>query len=187
MKIGETKNARDIGRAGHAQYVYQACPDCGKERWVRLSGDIPQHTLCPECIRRRGRSLETKQKLSILAKGRVGEKASNWKGGRRHKGEYAMIHIRLGHPLFPMARHYGQTGTYVMEHRLVMAKHLGRCLESTEIVHHKNGIKDDNRLENLELTSNGKHSKDHNNGYQDGFKKGYADGLAKAQPNKEDE
>jgi hypothetical protein len=65
-------------------------------------------------------------------------------GERKNKAGYVMIYS----PNHPMKK-----GSYVMEHRLVMEKHLGRYLKPEELVHHKNGKKDDNRIENLEIMS----------------------------------
>jgi hypothetical protein len=71
-----------------------------------------------------------------------------WKGGRlKHEG-YIMIYT----PDHPYANK-----NYVKEHRLVMEKKLKRYLEKWEIIHHKNGIKDDNRIENLEIVVAKKH------------------------------
>jgi hypothetical protein len=46
-------------------------------------------------------------------------------------------------------------------HRIIMEQSLGRSLEFNEVVHHKNGDKKDNRLENLELVTRSNHSKTH--------------------------
>lgn len=85
-----------------------------------------------------------------------GEKARNWKGGRNlHSEDY----IRIYKPNHPSACSYG----YVYEHRFVMEQRIGRHLHTHEIVHHINGIKTDNRIENLELISNqSEHCKFHN-------------------------
>ncbi len=68
----------------------------------------------------------------------------NWKGGRIISGGFIKILVR-NHP---------NKQRYTAEHRLIVEKQLGRYLKSTEPVHHINGNKQDNRLENLYLFYN---------------------------------
>ncbi len=95
------------------------------------------------------------KKLHLNQIGKSGSKAQNWKGGRikTDKG-----YIEIWQPYHPLANKRG----YVYEHRLIMEKKLNRFLTPKEIVHHINRIRDDNRIENLELfKSNSEHSKYH--------------------------
>lgn len=79
-----------------------------------------------------------------------------WRGGRVElEGGYVGVRLEPDDPLFVMANVNG----YVGEHRLVMARALGRPLTRKETVHHKdNSDKTDNRIENLQLRQ-GNHGK----------------------------
>jgi len=78
------------------------------------------------------------------------------KGPRKHihgsghinKNGYRVI-SKIGHPNSVKGKRSGQ----IMEHTFVMSEHIGRALVKGETVHHINGIRDDNRIENLELWS----------------------------------
>lgn len=74
-----------------------------------------------------------------VARARKGELSHNWKGGR-HKNQFGYVSVL-------------RNGKHIGEHRIVMEEKLGRALRAGESVHHKNGIRDDNRPENLELWS----------------------------------
>lgn len=80
-----------------------------------------------------------------------GEANLNWKGGRTITGEG---YVWIKKPEHLNANSQG----YVLEHRLVMSEHLKRPLTRAEIVHHKNGDRTDNRLENLKLLPSNHHA-----------------------------
>ena len=87
------------------------------------------------------------------------ENSPRWKGGKGiNRRGYIYVRIYDNDPLFPMAIHQKHGGGEMAEHRLIMARHLGRMLTRQEHVHHINGDKKDNRLENLELVSPANHS-----------------------------
>lgn len=165
-QIGEIKKASEVGYKNHEILIWHACEGCGKQRWVPFRVKIrkPLYTRCLKCAHKlRGLRIS-------------GSKHPLWKGGRiRNLQGYISIKLSPEDFFYPMVNQRG----YTQEHRLVMAQYLGRCLQPWERVHHKNGIKDDNRLENLELTTIGSHLVMHSKGYQDGYCQGLVDGRQK--------
>lgn len=88
----------------------------------------------------------------------TGIKNPNWVGGRTI-GSRGYVHLTISGLLNKeqiLAKKMTTYGT-IREHRLKMAIEIGRPLKSTELVHHKNGVRTDNRIENLELLTTDRH------------------------------
>lgn len=93
---------------------------------------------CPVYGRRH--SDETKKKMRDNM---LGDKSPAWINGRtRHPLGYVLVTI---------------DGSQLLEHRVLMEKHLGRKLSPDEVVHHINGNRTDNRIENLTVMSRAEH------------------------------
>ncbi len=116
--------------------VFWKCKcDCGKILSHR-SGDLTN--LGPKscgCLHR--------ETTGAMARLRLREKHPMWKGGRLIAGGY----VRILNPDHPRANRAG----YVAEHIVVMEKKIGREVLPGETIHHINGVRSDNRDENLEL------------------------------------
>lgn|SRR3990167_268819 len=85
---------------------------------------------------------------------RIGKNHPSWLGGKQMTAGYVTIYA----PNHPAAHR-----NYVYEHRLVMEKKLGRYLDSSELVHHVNHDKLDNRPQNLQLVTRSHHINIHRN------------------------
>lgn len=130
------KRASEIGKPVFTKrdpwYYPHICSNCGELIWHQRK-DL--HRVCKKCA-------------YVIRQTPSGENHPNWNGGRYyHRDGYIVVQLQPDDDYYLMASGRG----YVLEHRLIMAKHIGRCLFDGEIVHHINGIKDDNRIENLEL------------------------------------
>lgn len=76
------------------------------------------------------------------------DKIGTWKGGRYTETDrYAYVLVA--------------PNKYKAEHRVIMEAHLGRSLLPSEVVHHKNENKQDNRIENLEVMTRAEHGRHH--------------------------
>jgi hypothetical protein len=123
------------GKRKHGAIRWLCKCDCGSE--VIVDGNNLRRSISKSCGCLRS------ELTKLRNRNNCGKNSVMWNGGRRRtSGGYIAIYCP-DHP-----RH---SGSYVNEHVLVMESKLGRFLHSGENVHHLNGIRDDNRPENLEL------------------------------------
>lgn len=146
----ERQRVLSVGRGEARLRIWTTCPDCGKSMW-RLVTNV-----------RCGRAPTARCKGCAAAQQR-GPRHGCWAGGRHitHQGYVSLSMSLLSGPDLALVRPRGPRTRTIDEHRLVMARHLGRPLRPGEVVHHRNGIRDDNRLENLQLCTTNSHVMGH--------------------------
>lgn len=116
------------------------CEHCGKEVYIYKARQKAFRFCSQSC---HGKTILCSPKVQAKIKRKYGKEHHNWKGGTINKERgYRLVCVR---------------GKQVYEHRYIMEQHLGRKLDRRENVHHINGDKLDNRIDNLELIDVGEH------------------------------
>ena len=123
---------------GHSRIqIWDECPECKIGRWQDSKSRI--NRLCHKCAMRH------------ISENCRGDKSHAWRGGQFQD---TAGYIRIYYPDHPYATHPSKSPEgYVLKHRLVMEKKLGRYLLPSEKVHHIDGIKNNNNEANLQLVS----------------------------------
>lgn len=134
--IRKEKECSSCKRAYVASSNHKSCPKCRS---------IHAKTPCLKCGGLCGRIYELCALCSNVRQ--KGELNFNWKGGAHKTSGGYIQRYAAGHPRLRS----NCKAPYVLDHILVMEKKIGRYLLQGENVHHINGVKDDNRPENLEL------------------------------------
>lgn len=146
-----TTEAPPKGISGKAFTVDVVCV-CGHRRKRQVGTiyrkEIVQKTICRKCA-------DQKNSDRVARRNNPNFKRGYWVTPQGYK----VVVIEANHPMIKMATNFQSNGSgRILEHRLVMAMHFGRCLETWEQVHHLNNVKTDNRLENLQLVNPKEHS-----------------------------
>jgi hypothetical protein len=153
-EVGDIRYNWEINKKGRSiKYVYAECSVCKKRKWVEIYSYrktliLRKSFMCQKC----GSSSLNRRTLIANTDNPL------WKMGVEYANKYRLVYISIDSTYSSMIGYKrNKHGGYIKEHRLIMAMYLGRCLQSWEVVHHKNHIRDDNSLENLELMVNNEH------------------------------
>ena len=134
---------------GHTMWLCKC--ECGKKTTVRRSSLTSGNTMSCGCLSGELSGARIKEQLT----GKMGQECHNWSGGKSLDKDGYLNRFSPEHP-------NKKTNNYVLEHHLIMEKHIGRYLIKNEVVHHTNKDRTDNRIENLVLfASQSEHRKHH--------------------------
>jgi hypothetical protein len=134
-KIGEIRKGTETGYKSECKRIWLACEKCGKPRWTEyiVRKHQPRNKICALC----------QSKVAAKKRDFNGENNPRWNNGMRTDRDGYVFLYRPAHPK-------ADSNGYVRRSWLILEEFLGRSILKGAIVHHVNGIKNDDRPENLQ-------------------------------------